>query len=409
MHAWEIVQMGSRLIHHDSLILPPKLTASANMRNAMLMLVPLLLLLIAAVLGADTPRKPESNDPVRNYGIWQQQLQHVSMRIETEAFVWGAPAERPTHVNAQAILRRDGDRIDLDTQFRVYGATGELEKSDKLPTRTRKIVSNGECLGYDVTLKKKKPRMAVLSLDKGQVNSDPYTASALDGDFPGTDGKNLADLLQLPSSKVHVRGIESVGAEQCERVSAETTYGQLTTWLAVNRGYVPVRVVYDKHSNDRWDGSRILSEAKNEDGKVMSSWTATLSDVVVSKMGSTYIPVSGKLNVKTTLADGHIVSESFRYIRSDIMLGPDFSSDKAAFVIDLPSGTAVKSQLPSQGDRQFVWKDSEVVEGVPEPPRRSQGDWWIDYVLIAFDVLLGVAIARAIMRQKKLTTKPATT
>jgi hypothetical protein len=326
-------------------------------------------------LGADT-------EPIERYLEWQRKFNCVSMQIDCRLTTTGLSASKANRQEIITFLRRSDRRLDLQSQIFP-------EKY-----RSRTVVLDGQDFSYRTTDLKSVPSIGTVSRDQGEAEGSIESGTALDGYFPGNDGRSIADLLQFPATKKNTGGYADVNGERCVTISAKTPYGQLTLWLARDKDYVPLRVIFSKDVFDRWVGSTPVSSIKYRNEFPVQRWSAVLSDVELSKVDGTFVPIQGKLMARWSLKDGRTIVEEARYNRSAIHFTADFSDDKTAFVFDLPDGSEIRSELPNATGRQFVWRNGEIEEGIPEHLDRANESWSLfDLGLIAFDailVLLGI-------------------
>lgn len=343
-------------------------------------------------------------NPVTEYTRWQEQLRTATMHVECEYMAQDSASKKgPDQRQIGTYVRRDGNRVDL-----ASNAT-----KGRARYRTRMITTGDrQYLYYRTPNGQRKPKSGNLGPDYGDTQSDIMAGGALDGYFVGSDGLSLAELIKLVGSKVQVGAVVAIGGEPCQQVVATTPYGQIRMWLSQRQGYVPLQVSYTKGPTDRWQGTTTVQNSKYAKA-AMKSWSATLSDVVLSKVGETFVPARGKLVMKWTLEGDRTYTQEGFYERRDFDLNPDFTKDADAFVFNLADGLEIKNEFPSAKGKYYVWKDGRVEEGVPPSPivkssskwpgQPETGGWgWMEYGAIGVGVLVVGSVVGFLFRRMRL-------
>jgi hypothetical protein len=355
---------------------------------------------------ADDTKEPLADGPVKRYIELQKKYRSIVSRTEVE--FWAKENGKKTTACAiGTIVRRNGDQISVTSAFTYSTLKG---RRDFRKLRTHEVIDGDKAYSFRTPLTNGKPVPAMGDVTFARLASYAGypVGSALDGYFVGSDGKSLADLLQLPTTKIHIGGRVSIQGEPCREVTATTPYGEIKLCLAEKLDSIPLQVVYTKGGLDRWDGSTSLSASKySKKMPNVASWSANLTDVVVSKINDTYVASGGRLVMRWQLVDDTNIVESAHYLRSKLRPGYDFSNLPNAFAFGLPEGTEMRNRVDGIDGTQYVWRKGKVVAGMPDfgpgaPKRKNRWlaqlgsltTWMLDFGLISFNVGAAVVLVR---------------
>ena len=91
---------------------------------------------------------------------------------------------------------------------------------------------------------------------------------ALNGYFPGDDGKRLSEQM-LDCKNVRIDGEEGVDGIACTVVFAKGPLGEMRQWIAPSRGYLPLKVTIHKGVRDiyypvYYSGKTIAEQPKEQ-------------------------------------------------------------------------------------------------------------------------------------------------
>jgi hypothetical protein len=327
-----------------------------------------------------------SQTPITRYLVEQHCTHRVSMKVEsqishvTENRILGDEV-------VETVLFRDDYRIDTESWHRSH------DDQRRLLQRFRRIVIDDACLWYRAQ-NDDLPGAAVLSADHGEVYSAIWLGAALDGYFPGSDGKSVAELITLPASRTSVVGEDMVNTERCHIISSDSSYGRITLKLCDRQGCIPLEVSYEKRSTDCWADESPLNTILY-DGTLISSWKAVLSDVFVAVVDGAYFPLDGTLRVQWELTDGRTVIKQAKYVRSNVDLLPNFGRAERAFVFDLPEGSPVRNEL-TKDNGDCEWRRGAIVSYGSRDDHQSKFYGFLSpmNLLIGLNVILAVLALR---------------
>jgi len=342
------------------------------------------------------------------------ETQGVTDKIRFKATVevhMTSPEDRPLHHLINLSAARDGKRVDIAGFYEL------IDRDAESSHRWRSVLNKDLLVSYQIPLqdfkagKKPKSGSATKQVETGFLTAVGvlYHTFALDGYFPNSDGKRLAQLAR-ECADLHVRGTERIAASECTVVEGRGPYGSIALWIAPDRGFLPLKVTYEKISGDlllagqKVSSDMIMTHLPGRPG--LAGGLCALTEVEVVRQGDTFLTVGGKLTQTVRATDGQETVDDLVMKRTQLTVKPRF--DRSDFAIDLEDGCRITNQDDRGSGVVYIWKDGNVVvadpefggEPVPLMPKGQSRFFWI-WGLVGLACLLVSALAVLVHRKAK--------
>jgi rhodanese-related sulfurtransferase len=324
-------------------------------------------LLLAGLASGRGDSPAEALSLVRACAKSQSCLDHFSSRITTVddgKYFDAAPRREECH----ALVRRDGDRLDVSEQSAV---SSEKSKAKTEPQRARLVIAKDLCVLSSCPVSKPTPPAA------GSASKDTaimfavrglnrYHGGPLDGYFPPTGNRRVAEIM-AESPNLRLLKEERVAGVPCKVVEAATPHGTYTVWLDRARGSLPCKVQYRVDGGDfheYWDPIRFSQKMMpTPDGEKHpgTEETGILEDIVYERTGDAFVPMAGKFTRVDAYGDARL-SDVFTYQRSEFQLNPNFEGTDA-FVSELREGARISYASDQRSGVKYEWRGGKVVIG----------------------------------------------
>ena len=335
-----------------------------NMARALLVAATLAAGLVSSASGQQRAEDPRAL--VAKYQAAVAGREKVSMSVQTE-MDWTSPRGNGKYT-LRVLLRRDQDRLQLLGESRSLDEEGHVIPDDSL--QIGRLYTKE--MGYEVMGNLGKPIDFVYAIRNSDSQrklwrEQPDYGAALEGQVPGGQHKDVAQLL-AESADLSVRDAsEEVEGVSCRVVEGSTPFGKVTAWIAPSLGHNAMKYVIVKKGKDLYDDQAVADQGIRE-------WVMELDAVKVADVGGVPVPVSGRLTLAIRMSDGKEDKMVYRYSRKDIVLNPDFES-MGAFQPKFPEGTRIN--LPGLVGR-FEWRHNTIVHAADRQAKtRPWGTIWI--------------------------------
>lgn len=351
----------------------------------------------AVAVRGDSGGVAETVDRYRKSSQW---CQSVSMKIEVHTEVEGMPDKKP-YVTFQT-FDRDGNRVAWRGEMFQLDAKGNPDVSRGSVLQN---VGTGKEMYQVIGEPGKLPLGASVRASGYQeilsrLLEDLGLGAPLWGAIPGTQHKSLADLLGQADPKGLRMRDETLGADVCRVLGADTPYGKLTIWVAPEKGYQALRWELVKGLEDRYDDKTLTQLG-------LKTWTMTFEASQVDRIQGCFVVTKGVLTRTIGEGNGNVNMARHRYSVSNVNLSPDFSSP-AVFALNVPNGTWIDRE--SRGVR-LEWQDGKAVPapgaGVDtKPAPASAPPWWQGYLLWGSVALAGCLAAGVLLWRRARRAGP---
>ncbi|MCX5768813.1 MAG: hypothetical protein NTZ09_00860, partial [Candidatus Hydrogenedentes bacterium] len=160
---------------------------------------------------------------------------------------------------------------------------------------------------------------------------------------------------------------EAIDGIDCQVLSTETPYGDLSVWLAPSYGYNPVKLRIVKESGkDIWPDGRIFNEPIiTDDGRNVPAQTCTIEIVTTkfTEVNGRFTPAETKFAIQRHGTENELTTVySVSYSQPD--LSPNFNS--SSFMPDFPDGTIIWFNDDREIVDGFEWRNGKIMPAIDE-------------------------------------------
>jgi hypothetical protein len=253
-------------------------------------------------------------------------------------FRWDQGTQRAAWVGRQLICDKDG-RIDpWKSTFIKEIADGQMCVS----LDSDRLVEEGDLSRRVILWYNYQERLR-------DLYENPNYGGPLFGTMYGSNHQTVADLLAA-SSDLHVRR-ENIDGVACLVLEGTSPYGQVTAWIAPEKGYSAMKWVLEKEPHHLF----------NDTALSVKGWRATFEMKQMQTLGAADSPLFAPARAVFTHRierDGASDVDTYEYAVTDIQPNPDFAA-LGAFRIDLPEGIRVFNR--DSPDLRLQWKNGGPV------------------------------------------------
>lgn len=285
----------------------------------------------------------------------------MSLHVHMEARSNRSTPERDLLVRDYT-FRRDGNRAEWIGEIVIYDPNGNV-----YDTYFRRQTATGDRFLEATNVVGEKLKHALIRLDYKErqeiLLDDADTFGPLIGRTTGIHHKGVIGILSDAENLSMSDAPEEINGILCYKLKAETRYGEVTVWIAPDKGYNAVKwsinCTPEHYTNDKLTADINVGPLKIEN-RLEVFEIKELNDI-----GETLIPKTANYTLRVDFSDGSVFSTSHKYEVDDVQFNPDFES-LGAFKVDLPDGTPVT--IEEHPGIKYVWQNGKIV------PAEEAGD-----------------------------------
>jgi len=197
---------------------------------------------------------------------------------------------------------------------------------------------------------------------QGTLLGSPNRGGPLFGKMYGNNYKSVADSLGQSSDLYIHDKKENINGVACFILEGTSKYGNVTAWIAPEKGYNAMKWVIEKSSHSLFDKTPLSTKWPSvESGKDIFT-LKELHEVKVEGR-TVFVPKRAHFTHITNFRDGTKNVDEFEYQTSDIQLKPDFEA-LGAFKIDFPNG--IRVFIKDSPSVHYKWENGKPVTFVDQ-------------------------------------------
>lgn len=338
------------------------LVSSATPQRVRRLLISLIGLLSPCFLGAG--ELPDAREILKLCIASQSMFERVSMRLTVDVSL-DYPDDRPKQQRCEFLLQRDGDWIDIEETYKYIDSGSENSYENRIVKNAQFFVESRWRLAEN---SQKKAMVAKVTRDT--LGRQALNVSVRGGPLCGvfnnmTSGVHIAALLREAVNAKLARE-EQLNGIHCYVITGHTRYGDVTLWIAPDKGYNLLKGILDCQGNDLWDNDKPLSEqppwspsGRADDLRRITRCLYELDSVRLETIQGRQVPVEGEFKSTIFRGGARPVVDRMRYKRSDVTFDPDFKKSEA-FKVDLPDGLLVNFLDDGDSGVVYKWEGGDV-------------------------------------------------
>ncbi|MBI3409994.1 MAG: hypothetical protein HY040_16765 [Planctomycetes bacterium] len=252
-------------------------------------------------------------------------------------------------------------------------------------------------LGAAYNEKTKAPEFAYISSKsngrKDLLFDQAEFGCALDGYFPGTQGRTIAELMRkAPDLRLEET---TVDGEACFLVTGSIKWGKVSLWVSKKSGFLLKKATLEQGLHDVYGFDDQTMEDNNKQfHQQMKTCTIGVRNLAFENHNGVPLPIQGEYtieweNASATPPSGKAI---YRFKRTNVVLRPDLQA-KDPFTLDLPDGFRVFNEDERDSGVSYQWKGGQVVPAFADFDQTAEGFWTGSRAL----ALVSLAIVGAVL------------
>lgn len=318
-------------------------------RNFLHFVFLLVLCPVVYVSGQNVPLY-DSDKLLDNSMKWLTWQESVSMQVQVD--IQGKENNvQNFHVSKTYTFRRDNERTEWIGKIISYEKDGSVGEN----SYERKQIMTGEHYLETSNLFEKKPELGFIRLKYKEIQEnmldDADTGGPLFGRVSNTGHKTIIDILKEVKDVSLSNDQKDINGILCHEIKGKSQYGELTVWIASNRGNSVIKWMIHKNPENYTGPLKI------------KNWLAIYEVKELVHIEDSFVPGVANYTLRIEKDDGIEYTSTYNYKVDNVILKPDFEAI-GAFKINLPDGTPIR--IVEHPAIKYVWKNGKPVTDVDQ-------------------------------------------
>jgi len=192
---------------------------------------------------------------------------------------------------------------------------------------------------------------------------DVNYGGAMDGFYPGTDGRQISELMKNASGLKLRPQEEVVGRHLCHVLEAKAACGSVTLWLLKGRNLIK-KCLINSGQEDAYGSGMTMLEFNNSEEWPFDDKLGTLSTELVNhrygRVNGVWVPVEASVTQRMVFSSGKRNIGVYHYHRSELEINPSVDRPRD-FSVDFPDGSEVENLDDRDSRVRYVLREGRIV------------------------------------------------